>query len=469
MLFSSSVFLFFFLPAVILIYNVFVKTRHSKNMFLLLASLAFYAWGEPWFVFVMMLSIMGNWFFGLLVDKHREEKTKARLIIIAMLIMNFSIMFVFKYLIFTVQNVNHLLFMAIPVPNIVLPIGISFFTFQAVSYVLDVYRKDGVVQKNPLTIALFISLFPQLIAGPIVRYKVIAGQLFDRKENADDFSEGVKRFIRGLAKKVLIANNMAILADKAFNMQTDELTVLFAWLGILGYSFQIFFDFSGYSDMAIGLGKMFGFHFLENFNYPYISKSISEFWRRWHISLSTWFRDYVYFPMGGSRVNSKWRLVFNLFIVWLLTGLWHGANWTFVTWGILYFLLISFEKLIDFEHRFQRFGFFKRVYVLMAVIICWVFFRSEGLAQAFSYLSIMFGAAGNRFLDSHAALYFMENMYFFIFAILFSTPVAKNVSEKIKNKKVMKYLSPIGYLVLFVITLSYITKGSYNPFIYFNF
>jgi len=469
MLFSSSVFLFLFLPIVLFIYYVLLKKRLYRNLFLVLSSLGFYAWGEPWFVFVMIASIIVNWFSGLLVDKYRDNKTKSRLIVVSMLIFNFSVMFIFKYLMFTLQNINNVFNAAIPVPAIVLPIGISFFTFQAVSYVLDVYRKDGEVQRNIFNVALYISLFPQLIAGPIVRYQTIAEQINNRNENIDDFSEGVRRFIIGLAKKVIIANNMAVVADKAFSIPTGELSVAFAWIGALAYSFQIFFDFSGYSDMGIGLGKMFGFHFLENFNYPYISKSISEFWRRWHISLSTWFRDYVYFPMGGSRVSSKQRLVFNLFVVWSLTGIWHGANWTFAVWGIFYFVLITAEKLTDFETRIKQFGLLKRLYVLTAVLIGWVIFRSDSITHAFEYLEVMFGISGNLIIDSNAARYFVDNIAFYLFAAVFSAPSATWLSARLSGKKTVRVLYPAAAVILLLVSISYIVKGSYNPFIYFNF
>ncbi len=469
MLFSGSIFLFLFLPVVLVIYFLILKKRRSRNLFLLVASLGFYAWGEPVFVLVMILSIIGNWFFGLSVDKHRHNKVKSKIIIISMLLVNFSIMFIFKYLMFFLKNLNHIMKTTIPVPNILLPIGISFFTFQAVSYVLDVYRKDAEVQHNLLDVAFYISFFPQLIAGPIVRYKTVSEQINYRNENFEDFSEGVQRFIIGLSKKVLIANNMAIIADRSFAMPTGELSVGFAWLGVLAYSFQIFFDFAGYSDMAIGLGRMFGFHFLENFNFPYISRSVSEFWRRWHISLGTWFRDYVYFPMGGSKVDTKLKLVFNLFVVWSLTGLWHGASWTFVLWGLFYFILLSIEKLTDFDKRINGKNCFTRVYVLLVVIAGWVLFRADSITGALDYLKVMFGFTGSGLLDDFAVGYLRENIYLYIFAIIFSMPVSKWVTNKLKISKVQKILYPVIHIALFILSMSYIIKGSYNPFIYFNF
>lgn len=343
MLFSSSVFLFLFLPVVLLVYYLPLRRwRQGQNVFLLLASLGFYAWGEPWFVLVMLGSILANYGFGLWVDACKRAGRTCAPPLVTALAVNLGILFVFKYLTFTLGILNRL-GAAFVIPGIELPIGISFFTFQALSYVLDVHRDRGEVQRSPLKVGLYISFFPQLIAGPIVKYETVAQQIDHRKEIWADFSAGCSRFIVGLGKKVLLSNQLAVVADRAFG-QGDGLSASFAWLGALCYTLQIYYDFSGYSDMAIGLGKMFGFHFLENFNYPYISRSITEFWRRWHISLSTWFRDYVYFPLGGSRVNSKAKHIRNLFVVWLLTGVWHGANWTFLAWGLFYFVLLVLEK-----------------------------------------------------------------------------------------------------------------------------
>ena len=347
MLFPSEVFLFVFLPVVLGVYYLLLrKTKHLKNIFLLAASLFFYAWGEPQNVWLMVGVILFNWFFGILVDKVRDHKVPVRILMTVMVLTNVGILGWYKYSEFVMLQVNRFLHTEFTVPDVTLPIGISFFTFQAMSYVIDVYRGHGKVQKNPLQVGLYISLFPQLIAGPIVRYETIADQIENRVENLADFNAGVTRFCIGLGKKVLIANNMALIADNAFGLIINnefQASVGMAWLGAIAYTLQIFFDFSGYSDMAIGLGQMFGFHFEENFKYPYISATVSEFWRRWHISLQTWFRDYVYFPLGGSRV-SKPRLVLNLFVVWALTGIWHGANWTFLAWGLLYFVLLTWQE-----------------------------------------------------------------------------------------------------------------------------
>ena len=475
MIFSTSIFLFAFLPIILLgNFVIFKKWRTAQNIFLFLASLFFYAWGEPIFVLIMLFSIFANWLFGLLVIK-RTDKWYQRLILIVTAVVNLSILFVFKYLMFTLTNINALFGSGITVPSITLPIGISFFTFQAMSYVIDVYRGHGEVQKNPLNVGLYVAFFPQLIAGPIVRYETIADQIKNRVETLNDFCEGLCRFIVGMAKKMLLSNTMAIIADAAFkNNLTDggEISVAFAWLGAIAYTFQIFFDFSGYSDMAIGLGRMFGFHFLENFDYPYISSSVSEFWRRWHISLGTWFRDYVYIPLGGNRVKSKGRLVFNLFVVWFLTGVWHGANWTFITWGLMYFVLLMFEKLTGFDKKFNgTIGMiFKRIYTLLFVVIGWVIFRSESLAYAIEYIKSMFGASGNMLSESAFQLYFSENIVFLIAAIIFSIPVTKAITRKLSNKPVLyESLRTVSLILILILSLSYVTKNAYNPFIYFNF
>ncbi|MEG1584827.1 MAG: MBOAT family protein, partial [Anaerovorax sp.] len=424
-----------------------------QNCFLLIASLGFYAWGEPWFVFVMMGSIIGNWAFGLLVDKYRERMALSKGLIALMLVFNLTVIFIFKYLMFTLENINSLLGIRLTVYDIALPIGISFFTFQAISYVIDVYRGDGLAQKNLLNVGLYISFFPQLIAGPIVRYITIQDQIMNRKETFEDFSGGICRFTVGFGKKILLSNNFALIADSCFKLShnNDDLTITMAWLGAFAYTLQIYFDFSGYSDMAIGLGKMFGFHFPENFNYPYISKSISEFWRRWHISLGTWFRDYVYFPLGGSRVSTKSRLVFNLFIVWLLTGIWHGANWTFICWGLMYFVFITAEKLTGFE-KCACPKVIKHIYTMLFVIIGWVIFRAADIGDAFAYLSTMFGFDGSPFADSKVYSALSENMYFFIFGILFSMPVAKYTAAWIKPR--VRDESPLlaaAYCVVFTL------------------
>lgn len=467
MVFSSTTFLFLFLPAVlILYYNPIIKNLAFRNAILIVSSIFFYAWGEPFFVLLMLASIMLNWLFGLGVSKFRDISiSKAKLFVALSVIVNLGMMFVFKYLTFTLENINALFSSNLDTLDIALPIGISFFTFQAMSYVIDVYRGNGAVQKNPFNVALYIAFFPQLIAGPIVRYQTIANQINYRKENFNDFSDGVYRFMLGFCKKVLIANNVASVADEIFG--SSEISVATAWIGAIAYTLQIFFDFAGYSEMAIGLGKMFGFHFLENFNYPYISKSVSEFWRRWHISLGSWFRDYVYFPLGGSRVKKKSRLVFNLFVVWLLTGVWHGANWTFILWGLLYFVLLAVEKLTNFPEKLK---FFSHIYTMLFVIIGWVLFRADSLSFAFDYLKTMFFVSGAEMFDSKT-LFFLDNYKFYLIAgIIACFPIAPKIKEKIKiNKNVYEFIASVALLITFIISLTFTIKGSYNPFIYFNF
>jgi alginate O-acetyltransferase complex protein AlgI len=464
-------------------------------------SLGFYAWGEPSFVFVMISSIMVNWLFGLLVSRTRKQTIK-RLIMILMCVFNISLFFVFKYLTFSISQINRFFDLSINGPNFLLPIGISFFTFQAMSYVIDVYRGEAEAQKNPLNAALYIALFPQLIAGPIVRYQTIANEITSRSFKLEDFFRGINRFIIGLAKKVIIANSMALVADYAFTgFEPSTATVLIVWLGLVCYALQIYFDFSGYSDMAIGLGLMFGFHFNENFNYPYISKSVTEFWRRWHISLGSWFRDYVYFPLGGSRVNSKARLVFNLFVVWTLTGVWHGASWNFAFWGLFYFALLTFEKLTGIIKRLDGHPVKTQVYriaTLLFVLIGWVFFRSEGMAKALVYLGVMFGGITAPLADANALYMISQNMIILIIAIVGCTPLLSRLYQRIvkhtsfwtltrssqaaslkttgtnsfrpnRTTVVVQAIQQLALFGLFLISIAFMVSSTFNPFIYFNF
>jgi alginate O-acetyltransferase complex protein AlgI len=496
MLFSSLIFIALFLPAIIFFYYVvFRRTRRGQNVLLLLASLFFYAWGEPKFVLVMLLSIVMNWVFGLLAGRYGrgrngaapKQPAKAKTLIVVTVAFNLGLLFIFKYLNFAVENTNSLFGSHLPVPGIVLPIGISFFTFQAMSYVFDVWRGNVDVQRSPFNVGLYISFFPQLIAGPIVRYQTIAEQIMGRRETWEDFSAGVNRFIVGFAKKILLANNMALIADRAFEASvTGENTVALAWLGVIAYTLQIYYDFSGYSDMAIGLGRMFGFHFLENFNYPYISKSTSEFWRRWHMSLGQWFRDYVYFPLGGSRVATRGRLVLNLFVVWALTGVWHGANWTFIVWGLLYFVTITFEKLSGFERARWAQGtlgrVFRHVYTMFFVMTGWVIFRADSLGAGAGYISEMFGQGGVRAYDGVFIGAVQENVWFLAFGLLFCTPACQYIGaffgRLCSGRSGVIGVTASGayvtgrsalYIALFLVCVSYLVKGSYNPFIYFNF
>ncbi|MCQ4796031.1 MBOAT family protein [Anaerofustis stercorihominis] len=477
MLFSSNIFIFIFLPIVLFVYYFLLgKSRNLQNIFLFIASLFFYAWGEPKFVLIMLLSIIYNWLMGLLVNKYRDNNKISKLIIFVDVLGNLFIIFIFKYLMFTINNINSIFDLSLNVPNIALPIGISFFTFQAISYVIDVYRGKGEAQSNLINVGLYISLFPQLIAGPIVRYETVSYEIKNRKENIDDFTDGVVRFIVGLGKKVIISNNMALVADKAFNLinssssPIEEISILMSWLGAISYTLQIYFDFGGYSDMAIGLGKMFGFHFLENFNYPYISKSATEFWRRWHISLSSWFRDYVYIPLGGSRVN-KYRHILNLFIVWLLTGIWHGANWTFIIWGLMYFILLIIEKFtsFDIDCKNKKHNWIKHIYTMFFVIIGWVIFRSENVYVALNYIKSMFGI-GNIILFNDVFLSYIRQFFiYFVVGIIASSPILKIAKRKLKNNIITNIIYILFILIIFIICISFIVKGSYNPFIYFNF
>ena len=472
MLFSSTTFLYLFLP-VVLFFNfiVFKKSRLLQNIFLLFASLFFYAWGEPTFVLVMIASIIVNWFFGLIISKKRDSTGISRLIIGLDVAFNIGLLFVFKYLSFTGNIINSVFGLHLPIPNIALPIGISFFTFQAMSYVIDVYRQKGEVQTNILYVGLYISFFPQLIAGPIVRYETIADQIKNRKETLNDFFDGFARFVMGLSKKVLLANGFAILSDQSFDAVKNggTISVMFAWLGAIGYTLQIFFDFSGYSDMAIGLGRMFGFHFLENFDYPYISTSITEFWRRWHISLGTWFRDYLYFPLGGSRC-SKGRNILNLFVVWFLTGLWHGANVTFIVWGLLFFVLLVIEKMTGLHKKKGKIlNVIKWFYTILFVVIGWVIFRAESIGDAFVYIRSMFGLMGNVFSDGRFTGWFTQNVILLIFGLLLSTPLFRFLSEKTKNSHVIGFVKVGGLISLFVLSVASLVSNSYKPFIYFNF
>ena len=469
MLFSSSVFLFLFLPLTLIIYYLPLRRwRQGQNLFLLLASLFFYAWGEPWFVLVMIASILANWAFGLWVAAAQGRGRSDKPAVACAVVLNLGLLFVFKYLMFTMGILNRL-GAGLVIPVIELPIGISFFTFQALSYVLDVQRGRGQAQRSPLKVGLYVSLFPQLIAGPIVKYETVAEQIDGRKETWADFSAGCARFIAGLGKKVLIANQLALVADRAFLLGgADKLTTAFAWLGSICYTLQIYYDFSGYSDMAIGLGKMFGFHFLENFNYPYISTSVTEFWRRWHISLSTWFRDYVYFPLGGSRVDSKAKHIRNLFVVWLLTGIWHGANWTFIAWGLFYFVLLVLEKYAHLGRGWP--GWARWLFTLLMVNFAWVLFRADSLGAAAGYLAAMFGQ-GAGLWNAEAGLFLRENWTVLLAGAVFSAPVALKLRDWAARRD--NAALDLGYALLaaavFLVCAAFIVKGTYNPFIYFNF
>ena len=472
MVFSSLVFLFVFLPIVLVLY--YLSGKKYRNYLLLLASLFFYAWGEPTYVVIMLVSIGANYLCGLLVDEKRADKVRVAGVVISV-IFNICMLGVFKYSGFFIKNINVVFNTSLPVPEIALPLGISFFTFQAMSYVVDVYRKDAKVQKNIFDLSLYISLFPQLVAGPIVRYQTVADQIEEREHDIIKFGDGVRRFIIGLGKKVLLSNSLGMLADSVFGMQTYQLTIVSTWLGILAYSLQIFFDFSGYSDMAIGLGKMFGFEFLENFNYPYISQSASEFWRRWHISLGSWFRDYVYFPLGGSRRGNV-RTYINLFIVWFLTGFWHGASWTFIAWGLYFGLLIGMEKsylgkLLNKVPRFVR-----HIYLLLVVMIGWVFFRADSFSYSIEFIKNMFFMGTNVIFDGVAASYINDYWFVLVLSMIFCMPIVDWFRRKIEvaNDKILEsnisyVLNSVVYTGILLIVIFKLVNSTYNPFLYFRF
>ena len=453
MIFSSASFLFAFLPCVTIVYYL-LRSRTARNVFLTFVSLFFYAWGEPWFVLVMLLSIVINWFIALRIGAGEHKKAW----LVVGLVCDLGLLAVFKYLGFLMENVNWIFHLSLPVPQIVLPIGISFFTFQAISYIVDVYRGDGRVQKSLMNVCLYISFFPQLIAGPIVRYQTFDDQITTRRETLDDFCEGVRRFIVGLAKKVLLANNLAALADTAFAMQTTELSLVGTWLAAASYMLQLYFDFSGYSDMAIGLARMFGFHLLENFNLPFIARSIAGFWKRWHISLTSWFRDYLYFPLGGSRV-SKGRLLFNMGVVWVLTGFWHGAQWTYLVWGFLFFVLQAFERFSGAgkwleKHRIGH------LYVFLVVMIASVVSRADSIPHALDLYRSMFGLDGSAIFDDTARMFLREYGAFLVAGVLCCLPVPKRIPDAVRG---------VGLAAAGFVAITYVVMGSYNPFIYFNF
>lgn len=476
MVFSNLVFLYVFLPIVLLLY--FLSPRMFKNILLLIASLFFYAWGEPIYVFLMLASIAINYTFGLFVHftagKDRLQKTILFLSVIA----NLAILGYYKYYGFLIENINKLFDTSIIIEPLSLPIGISFFTFQAMSYVIDVYRNDAKVQKNLFDLALYISLFPQLVAGPIVRYNTIADQIKKRIHSVELFSDGIRQFILGLSKKVILANPLGAIADTVFAVPAENLSTTTAWIGILAYTFQIYFDFSGYSDMAIGLGKMFGFKFLINFNYPYISKNISEFWRRWHISLSSWFRDYVYIPLGGNR-KGKWKTYRNILIVWTITGFWHGASWTFMAWGLYYGILISIERAGLAKLINRLWTPLQHVYVLIIVMIGWVFFRADNFAYSFSFIQTMFGMEGTSFIDNQAIGFLHDHTYLFILGFIFSLPIYPWFLQKLDRLQEgrlsmvitpMRYLAgPAMYFALLLLVTMFLVNSTYNPFIYFRF
>lgn len=469
MVFSSTIFLFAFLPATLLGY--YLIRKELRNFLLLVMSLLFYTAGEPKFVFIMMASIVANYVLGIFLGWATEHNLLRRQILILALIVNLGILFYYKYYDFTINNINLLFGCTLPLRNIVLPIGISFFTFQGMSYVLDVYMGKGEVQKNPLYVALYIALFPQLIAGPIVRYSDVNREIVSRQETLDDFASGVQRFTVGLAKKVILSNQFALLADQSFETAPEQLGACLAWLGAIAYTLQIYFDFSGYSDMAIGLGRMFGFHFRENFDYPYTAASVAVFWRKWHISLSSWFRDYVYIPLGGNRTGNVY---LHLLIVFLLTGLWHGASWNFVVWGLWHGFFLIVERILrKHETEIPLPKFLKWLYTMLVVLIGWVFFRAEGLITGLTYLKCMLGIMGAESYAMSLPFYIKEYGLLILVAGVCSTPIIPFLNRCCDESPILcrarNIVLPVVVAFLLLTSIGALSVTSYNPFIYFNF
>ncbi len=467
MLFSSVTFLYVFLPLFLLCY--FLVPKLFKNSVILLFSLAFYAWGEPRYVIVMIVSVTCGYLLGLLIEKYKSNKPLSRFFMILSAVISLGFLGYFKYADFFITNFSAVTGISVKALGVALPIGISFYTFQLLSYTIDVYRGDVPAQKNPITLAAYIALFPQLIAGPIVRYSDVAQELQSRTHSFEKFSQGIRRFIIGLSKKVLIANSLGEFCS-AFKASGDKSVALF-WFYAIAVSLHVYFDFSGYSDMAIGLGKMLGFNFLENFNYPFISKSITDFWRRWHMSLSYWFRDYVYIPLGGNRVKPL-RHVFNIFVVWFLTGFWHGADWYFIAWGVYFGVLLLIEKFFLSKYL-NKLGFLRHIYVLFFVSVSFVVFYSDTNTEAFTSVAKMFGAGGIPLVSDEFFYYFKSMGPTVLIAVVASTPLFKNLYAKLCEKRALNRIFnvleiPVMLILLAVVT-GYLVDGSFNPFIYFNF
>ena len=471
MVFSSLLFLFRYLPFVLVLY--FICPKKLRNLLLFVVSLIFYAWGEPVYVVLMIFSTLVDYTHGLLVAHYKAagNTRAAKLVVASSMIINLALLGFFKYYDFLAGTVNSLIGTTLPLTGVALPIGISFYTFQTMSYTIDVYRGDAEPQKNIISFGAYVALFPQLIAGPIVAYKTVADQLNCRHEDTDKFAYGIKRFTAGLGKKVLLANSAGVIWDTIKVMDMSSLPVLTAWIGILAYTFQIYFDFSGYSDMAIGLGSMLGFRFLENFDYPYMSKSITEFWRRWHISLGSWFRDYVYIPLGGNRKGLA-KQIRNICIVWLLTGLWHGANWTFVLWGAYFGVLLIIEKMFLLKALKKAPAIVGHIYTMFFVIISWVIFALDDMKSVIGYIGAMFGAGGA--LYDKTSLYLLStNIILLVILALASTDIPAKLGNSLVDRLGEKPLSAIVQNVVFaaviLISTAYLVDATYNPFLYFRF
>ena len=470
MLFSSITFLFIFLPLTLLLY--YLVPFRMKNYVMLAASLIFYAWGEPVYIILMILSIILNYFCGQDIYEKRDNARAMKMSLMFGVVMNLLILGFFKYYGLLMDTINAILPIDIPYRVLDLPIGISFYTFQAMSYLIDVYRKEVKPQENILYFALYISMFPQLIAGPIVRYIDIEEQLKERSINSTKFGEGAMYFIRGLAKKVVLANTFGSVYEQVAAMQMGSFSTLTAWVGAIAYAFQIYFDFGGYSDMAIGLGKMFGFEFLPNFNYPYIAKSITDFWRRWHISLSTWFREYVYIPLGGNRCTPS-RHILNLLIVWMLTGLWHGAQWNFMFWGLYYGVILILEKYLWGSKIEKLPSAVQHIYAFVLVLFGWVFFFSPTLGYAGQYLKVMFGIGAKGIFDKQGFFMIFTNWLLIVIAILASAPRGYKLLKKItgcwQSEEVRAIVTCAVYIAMFLLCIAFLVTETYNPFLYFRF
>ena len=466
MVFSSIIFIFIFLPIVLLAY--YTLGNKIKNYILLVSSFIFYAWGGVEYLKILVLSILINYIFGLLIDKSRDNILIKKVILSIGVLINLSFLFYFKYYNFFAESVNSIFNTNYSIRDIVLPIGISFFTFQGMSYIIDIYRNDAKVNKNPFAVALYMSFFPNILSGPIVKYKTVGDEVTKRKESIEYFSYGINRFVLGLAKKVIIADVLGAMADNIFNLYYTGIDTPTAWIGALCYTFQIYFDFSGYSDSAIGLGYMFGFKTMENFNYPYISKSITEFWRRWHISLSTWFKEYLYIPLGGNR---RGNVYFNLFVVFLVTGIWHGANWTFILWGLWHGLFILIERAIKNKKWYIKTpNIIKHVVTMLIVILGWVLFRAENIEQGLGFIKTMFGF-NNAGVITFEYSYFINKKFIFwmIISIIGSLPFISNKLKKYNGNVYFEILSTIGIALLFIVSIIFIVNSTYSPFIYFQF
>jgi len=464
MLFSSLTFLFYFLPLTIICYFI-LPFRIWRNLILLAASLLFYSWGEPRMVILMVVEVLLTYGLTLFMDKSQKGK---KLLLILTVELDLLILICYKYTNFFVVLINDIFHTSIETLEISLPVGISFYTFQMISYVVDVYRNKAKVQKNPLNLLLYVSMFPQLIAGPIVRYESIEKEIEERKETFEGFANGLRRFITGLGKKIIFANSFAVVSDYVFKeLPVNEYTSTLCWLGAIAYTLQIYFDFSGYSDMAIGLGKMFGFTYPENFNYPYIASSITDFWRRWHMSLSSWFRDYVYIPLGGNRVP-KWRWFLNIFIVWLLTGFWHGASYNFILWGLYFGVILVIEKL--FLLKVLKYAYvIRNIYSLLLIIIGWVIFNCSGVEQIRLFLSAMFSSLPHFSIEFMNELNYAYLIIYFILGILFCTPLMKYVTEWMNKIAITGVIYDAALVLILAVCVMFLINNSYNPFLYFRF